>query len=251
MPTDFRPDWTDVVELVKGHWEAVGIDLQIRPLGRDLIRNRAPSANEHDAFVFIGNGGLDTDLYLESNNFFPHDDSGYRTFALLWSNWFAGLEPSEEPPASVQDQFDARRKLLLRRRPRGPEGRHADAHRRGEGRLLHDRHIPPPAPGYGIVSNDLRNVPDAIVNYGPLPYIGVVNPEQFFKVGKLTPRARTPPTRSASAGAPGSIGPDASCGGRDDAPSASERGPAGHAARRRARPAPECMNCLPSSPSAR
>lgn len=179
VPTDFRPDWTDVVELIKAQWQKVGVDLQIRPLGRALIRNRA-LANEHDAFVFIGNGGLDTDLYLEANNFFPHDDTGYRTFALLWSNHFEGVEPSEEPPASVQAQFEARQTLLG---AADPEVQKAAMQTIIDGArdAFYTIGIALPAPGYGIVGNDMRNVPDAIVNYGPLPYIGVVNPEQFFK----------------------------------------------------------------------
>lgn len=179
VPTDFRPDWTDVVELMKAQWAKVGVDLQIRPLGRALIRNRA-LANEHDAFVFIGNGGLDTDLYLEANNFFPHDDTGYRTFALLWSNWFEGTEPSEEPPASVKAQFEARQTLLGSGDP-DVQQQAMQTLVDGAKDAFYTIGIALPSPGYGIVSNDMHNVPQAIVNYGPIPYIGVVNPEQFYK----------------------------------------------------------------------
>ena len=179
VPTDFRPDWTDVVELMKAQWAKVGIDLQIRPLGRALIRNRA-LANEHDAFVFIGNGGLDTDLYLEANNFFPHDDTGYRTFALLWSNWFEGAKPSEEPPASVKAQFEARQTLLGSGDP-DVQQQAMQTLVDGAKDAFYTIGIALPSPGYGIVSNDMHNVPEAIVNYGPIPYIGVVNPEQFYK----------------------------------------------------------------------
>ncbi|WP_108660230.1 ABC transporter substrate-binding protein [Acuticoccus kandeliae] len=181
VPTDFRPDWTDVVELIKAQWEQIGVDLQIRPLGRALIRSRA-LANEHDAFVFIGNGGLDTDLYLEANNFFPADDTGYRTFALLWSNDFHGLSPSEEPPASVKVQFDARKKLLSAADP-AVQQEAMQTIIDGAKDAFYTIGIALPAPGYGVVGNAMHNVPSAIVNYGPIPYIGVTNPEQFYKAG--------------------------------------------------------------------
>lgn len=178
VPSDFRPDWTDVVELIKSDWQRIGVDLQIRPLGRALIHSRA-LANEHEAFVFLGNGGLDTDMYLEANNFFPHDYTGYRTFALLWSNWFEGREPSEEPPAAVKAQFEARKAML--------SSGDADIQRammdklvQGAKEAFYHIGIALPAPGYGIKSVNMHNVPASIVDYGPLPYIGVVNPEQFF-----------------------------------------------------------------------
>lgn len=179
VPTDFRPDWTDVVELIKADWQKIGIDLQIRPLGRALIHSRA-LANEHEAFVFLGNGGLDTDMYLEANNFMPHDYTGYRTFALLWSNWFEGKQPSEEPPASVQEQFKARKAMLSSGDAEFQKQMMQDVVQGAKEAFYHIG-IALPAPGYGIKSTKMHNVPASIVNYGPLPYIGVAHPEQFFK----------------------------------------------------------------------
>lgn len=118
-------------------------------------------------------------MYLEANNFFPHDYTGYRTFALLWSNWFEGREPSEEPPAAVKAQFEARKAML--------SSGDADIQRammdklvQGAKEAFYHIGIALPAPGYGIKSVNMHNVPASIVDYGPLPYIGVVNPEQFF-----------------------------------------------------------------------
>ena len=154
-------------------------DLQIRPLGRSLIRNRA-LANEHEAFVFLGNGGMDLDLILEPDNFLPYDPTGYRTYALLWSNWFQHRSPSEEPPAPVKTAFELYRKVQSS----------PDAKVQGEaikeivrisGEQFFNIGISLPPSGYGIISNTMRNVPKSIVDIGTTPYIGLVNPEQFFK----------------------------------------------------------------------
>jgi peptide/nickel transport system substrate-binding protein len=178
-PSDFRPDWIDVLETVKANWKDVGVDLQIRPLGRSLIRNRA-LANEHEAFVFLGNGGMDLDLILEPDNFLPYDPTGYRTYALLWSNWFQSRSPSEEPPAPVKTAFELYRKVQSS----------PDAKVQGEaikeivrisGEQFYNIGISLPPSGYGIISNAMRNVPKSIVDIGTTPYIGLVNPEQFYK----------------------------------------------------------------------
>ncbi len=179
VPTDFRPDWTDVVELVKQDWQAVGVDLQVRPLGRALIFNRSQS-NDNEAFVFLGNGGLDLDMMLEPDNFMPHDVTGYRTFALLWSNYFDGRQPSEEPPEYVKKQFDARRRVLSSGDPE-VQAKAMDEIVQIAKQQFYTIGIALPAPGYGIESNAMHNVPQEIVNYGPIPYIGVTNPEQFYK----------------------------------------------------------------------
>jgi peptide/nickel transport system substrate-binding protein len=179
-PSDFRPDWIDVLETVKQHWQQVGVDLQIRPLGRALIRNRA-LANEHEAFVFLGNGGEDIDLVMHPDNFLPYDPTGYRTFALLWSNWFAGRQPSEEPPAEVKKAFDLYRTVQSSPDPKVQ----GDAIReivRISGEQFWNIGISLAPPGYGVISNAMRNVPASITDIGTIPYIGAANPEQFFKV---------------------------------------------------------------------
>lgn len=178
-PSDFRPDWIDVLETVKAHWKEVGIDLQIRPLGRALIRNRA-LANEHEAFAFLGNGGQDIDLIMHPDNFLPYDPTGYRTFGLLWGNWFGERQPSEEPPEPVKKQFE-----LLRKVQTSPDEKvQGEAIReivRISGEQFYNIGISLPPPGYGVIATSMRNVPESIVDIGTIPYIGVVNPEQFFK----------------------------------------------------------------------
>lgn len=178
-PSDFRPDWIDVLETVKKHWKEVGVDLQIRPLGRALIRNRA-LANEHEAFVFLGNGGEDIDLVMNPDNFLPYDSTGYRTFALLWSNWFAGKQPSEEPPEAVKKAFDLYRKVQSSPDPKAQ----GDAMReivKISGDQFWNIGISLAPPSYGVIANTMRNVPESITDIGTIPYIGVVKPEQFFK----------------------------------------------------------------------
>ncbi len=178
-PSDFRPDWIDVLETVKANWKTVGVDLQIRPLGRALIRNRA-LANEHEAFVFLGNGGEDIDLVMHPDNFLPYDPTGYRTFALLWSNWFAGREPSEEPPAIVKQSFDLYRKVQSSPDPKA-QGEAIREIVRISGDQFYNIGISLAPPGYGVISNAMRNVPQSVTDIGTIPYIGAANPEQFFK----------------------------------------------------------------------
>ncbi len=178
-PSDFRPDWTDVLETVKQNWKEVGVDLQVRPLGRALIRNRA-LANEHEAFVFLGNGGLDVDLFMEPNNFLPLDPTGYRLYAPLWSNYAMGRSPQEEPPPAVKRAFDLFKKMQATPDPAVQTECIREIVRIAGEQFYHIGISTPPV-GYGIIANTMHNVPKRIVDIGTSPYIGLVHPEQFFK----------------------------------------------------------------------
>ena len=96
-------DRIDMLELVQGYWADVGIDMQVEVEDRSILYDRK-EANEHQAVVWGGDGGLE--IFLEPRWYFPFSNES--NFAMLWNFWFngdaRGVEPArctEAPDGSV------------------------------------------------------------------------------------------------------------------------------------------------------
>ncbi len=107
-------EWVDVMNLVARHWRAVGVDMQVKSIDRSLHTTRT-SANEHDAMVWNGEGGLQ-DAILEPRSYFPFSDGS--DFAMAWAAWYN--------PAGVPG-----RRRRSRRRPRSRWSSTTGSGRRG------------------------------------------------------------------------------------------------------------------------
>jgi peptide/nickel transport system substrate-binding protein len=97
----------DALELITGYWREVGVELVINAQDRSLMYTRK-NANDHDAMVWGGDGGLDA--ILEPRWYFPFfDESNY---AQAWQTWYnnpsgaGALTQPEEPPEPVKRQMD-------------------------------------------------------------------------------------------------------------------------------------------------
>lgn len=175
-----RTDWVDTMELIEGYWREVGIDVQVRVMERSFFSTRMYS-NEHDVAVWWGGGGL-MDAFIDTRNFVPNSsDSPY---AVLWAHWYSGGTPSEEPPEVVRhqlelyDQFKANAELDVQI---GLMKQILDV----AAEQFYNLGITLPPPGYGIVSNNFRNVPEQMYHAGwayndPAP----THPEQYFIEGE-------------------------------------------------------------------
>ncbi|MDQ3397529.1 MAG: ABC transporter substrate-binding protein, partial [Deinococcota bacterium] len=169
-------DWVDTLELVSGYWREVGIDMQVRSMADALLGERKGS-NLHDAVVWGGDGGLDA--LLEPRWYFPV--GGESNFAIPWARWYSGAEgPREEPSAPAKQQMELYRQVQATADP--------EAQRELFGQILEiaaDEFwvmgITLPTPGYGIVKNDFRNVPNTIISSWLYPTPGPTNPFQYFK----------------------------------------------------------------------
>lgn len=173
-----RPEWVDVMELVQQYWSEVGIDMQIRTIDRSLFYTRK-EANEHDANVWQGDGGLD--VVLEPRWYFPFSHES--NYAILWADWFMTRgSDGEEPPEAVRQTMELYRELQAT----GDLGAQADLMNEIldiAAEQFYVIGISLDSPGYGIVKNNFHNVPASMPNAWLYPHPGPTNPEQYFIEG--------------------------------------------------------------------
>jgi peptide/nickel transport system substrate-binding protein len=98
----FRAEWADMLQLIRGYWKAVGIELVLEPEDRTLFQERL-DANRHDATVWHGDGGLEIPLFPGS--YFPMSTGSI--FANAWGEWYTSKGASgEEPPPATRRQME-------------------------------------------------------------------------------------------------------------------------------------------------
>jgi len=178
--TNVNVTHVDSMELIKGYWEAVGIQTNVNSMDRSLFYTRK-DANEHDVAVWGGDGGLD--VILEPRWYFPY--SGESLFAEAWKEWYnnpsgaGSLTAPEEPPAEVLAQMA----LYDQIKASGDAAEQAEL----MGQLLdmaadqfYAIGIALPSPGYGIVKNNFHNVPSPHPGAWLYPNPGPTNPEQYW-----------------------------------------------------------------------
>ena len=100
--TPVNPDWVDTLDLIKKHWANIGIDVKINTIERALFFSRI-DANNHDASVWTGGGGLDP-MFIP-NEVFAFHPHGSR-YAIPWAQWYvSGGKEGEEPPESQKERM--------------------------------------------------------------------------------------------------------------------------------------------------
>ncbi|MBP8638202.1 MAG: ABC transporter substrate-binding protein [Dictyoglomi bacterium] len=172
----FRPDWVDACELIKKYWEAVGVKTAIKPEDRSLFYSRKVTG-ETEVTIWSGDGGME--VLLEPRWYFPFSSESNQ--APLWQLWYnSGGKSGEEPPADVKKQMQlydeitrttsfAKQKLLMK------QILDIDANN------LYVIGICTNPPGYGIVRNNFRNVPEEDFDAWLYPNPSPTNPFQYFK----------------------------------------------------------------------
>jgi peptide/nickel transport system substrate-binding protein len=168
--------FVDSLELIRGYWEEVGVDMSLTSSDRTLWSARK-DANDHDAAVWVGDGGMD--LIILPRWYAPLDTWG-SLYGLPWAIWYAsGGEEGEEPPEAAKRQMDLYDRVS------------ATANPDEQARLLKELlqiareefwaigvNLDPP--GYGIVKNNFHNVPEVIQAGYMYPHAAPTNPPQYF-----------------------------------------------------------------------
>jgi peptide/nickel transport system substrate-binding protein len=175
IPTLF-PEWPDALELIKGYWADVGIDMQIVVEDRDAFYNRK-AANEHDAAIWGGDGGLE--VILEPRWYFPFSNES--NYAEAWQYWFNDPADTrgEEPPDAVKEQMALYTQL---RATADPEGQNELMTQILDmaAEQFYAIGIALPANGYGVVKNNMHNVPGTILNAYLYPSPGPTNTFTYY-----------------------------------------------------------------------
>ncbi|MCC6804713.1 MAG: ABC transporter substrate-binding protein, partial [Anaerolineae bacterium] len=175
IPTLF-PEWTDVLELITDYWADVGIKLEQVVEDRTVFYDRK-TANLQDANIWAGDGGLE--VILEPRWYFPFSNES--NYGEAWQYWYNNPsdERAEEPPEAVRQQMDLYTQLR------------ATADQAGQNELMSqilqiaaDQFyvigISLPSNGYGIVKDNMHNVPDTILQAYLYPSPAPTNPETYF-----------------------------------------------------------------------
>jgi peptide/nickel transport system substrate-binding protein len=174
IPTLY-PDLVDTLELVKSQWAQIGIDVKVNTIERALYYTRGDD-NAHDAAVWPGPGGLDP--MLDPRDFFAFHPQGSR-YAIPWTLWYTSNgAKGEEPPESQKKRF----KLFDEARST------ADLDKRGAiMKQLFDITADEfetigvclAVGGFGVIRNNLRNVPEKQPDSWSWPNPGPALPQQF------------------------------------------------------------------------
>ncbi|HZG68259.1 MAG TPA: ABC transporter substrate-binding protein, partial [Herpetosiphonaceae bacterium] len=170
-------DVSDVMELVVGYWQAIGLDVNLVVEERSLFYSRKEN-NEHDANVWGGDGGLA--VVLEPRWYFPY--SGESNFGMAWQYWFNNPqdERGEEPPAEVKRQMELYNELKATPDPAQQAELMKQVLQIAKEQFYVIGVALPPN-GYGIVKNDFHNVPATMFNAYLWPHPGPTNPQQYYK----------------------------------------------------------------------
>ncbi|MDA0563133.1 ABC transporter substrate-binding protein [Streptomonospora sp. S1-112] len=179
VPGDFRPDIVDSMEMVVGFWEELDVDVEMEIEERSLWQDRREN-NEHDANVWSGDSGLLDAMY--DPRWYAPVHSGESNFAIPWAQWYVsdGNDPrAQEPPREVREHLEIYDELLAEPDPQAREEKMRELLEVSQERF-YAIGINLTPPGYGIVAEDFRNVPETMPEAAVYNTPGPTNPEQYF-----------------------------------------------------------------------
>jgi peptide/nickel transport system substrate-binding protein len=169
----------DATNLIIGYWQAVGIQAELSPQDRSLVYTRK-NANEHDAMVWGGDGGL-SDAILDPRWYIPISDEA--NYGIGWYIWYAKpgdpLAEAVEPPAPIQEALGLYDELKTVADPEQQNALFSEILAIAE-EQFHAIGVSLPAAEYGIRKNYVRNVPDVMPGATVYPTPGPTNPEQYW-----------------------------------------------------------------------
>lgn len=174
-----KPYMIDSLELIRGYWRAVGIDLTLKQEDLTLYVDRRDS-NQAQACVWDGDGGIDA--VMTPGMYVPTGPSmGY---APAWGLWYQTSGKSgEEPPAPTRRQMELYDRLRT------------EVKETARDHLMHriltiakeqfyTIGVSSPVPMYGIVKDTFTNMVDRTYFAAHFPVPGATRPEQYFIDGR-------------------------------------------------------------------
>ena len=172
-----------MAQLIKAHWEAVGIGVSITAMDRSLWEERVRESADFDATLHRFGGGSGEAVILDPRYYFPFD--GNSMYAAAWQAWYQRLSGPdatagvETPPAPAQKQMRLYDQLTL-----SPDTAERKSLMDQILQIAADEFyvlgISLPVDGYGVVRNDFHNVPKAMPASYIYPNPAPCYPEQFF-----------------------------------------------------------------------
>lgn len=172
----FRPEWADMLELVKGYWQNVGIDLRLKNEARTLFVERM-NANKHDAAVWHGEGGLAGLLWPD---YYVPTRPGPSKYAVLWSMWYqSGGSAGETPPEAPRQQMELYDQLKSSAEP-AEQTRLMRSIIDIAKEQFYTIGTARESEKYFIAANNFHNVPANLIETWPYATPGPTRTEQYF-----------------------------------------------------------------------
>lgn len=169
----------DTMEMVIPMWHAVGIKAVNRPVEKKFQR-QLRNSNQHEAIIDDGETGW-IDVAWNPVMFIPVDDDS--SWGIAWYNWYYNLEGDQEEPI---EPFKTNLKLWEKAKSTGDveeQTRLIKQMLQNAADYFIDLGVALPGPSYGIVSNNLRNVPNSYMGGWEFCNPGAQDLCQFYFVG--------------------------------------------------------------------
>ncbi len=174
-----RDTFIDIMEIVPEYWADVGIEVQVQTIDRSLWDLRVRNTAEFDATIHRFGGGSGQVVFLDPRYYFPFN--GNSLFADGWQKWYnnPSQEGAEEPSEDIKRQMALYDELK------------ATADKAKQAELMKEIleiaadqfytiGISTEPIGFGVVNNNLKNIPDTMPWSFPYPHPAPTNPEQWF-----------------------------------------------------------------------
>ena len=169
-------DQVDAGNMIAGYWKAVGVSVEAKPEDRSLMYTRK-DANDLDAMIWGGEGGVNP--MMDPRSYYPNGlESAYGN---AWSLWYSGStsEFAEEPPAEIKELMDLFEQVKSTPGFDNQVVVMNELLEKSAEQFLSIGILTPPD-GYGIAKNNMKNVPDRMINSWAFPTPGPYYTFSFF-----------------------------------------------------------------------
>ncbi len=171
---EFKSDWGDMMELIEGYWEAVGVEVVLNVLS-DAVSVARREDPDRDVFLWLAENGAGRLPMLAVTEMMPR----FTTWADPWEVWYNtnGAE-GIEPPANYKRAYELQDAI---------PGLFGEAQLAAWKELVEitteefpQIGIALPMGNFRAVKNNLRNVPEPLLEGWMYPGIGPANFETFY-----------------------------------------------------------------------
>jgi peptide/nickel transport system substrate-binding protein len=175
IPT-LQPEQVDMLQMISQQWAKIGVKMDVNPLERTFFYERTSNSNDHEAAVW----GAEISFVpgeIPQQIVPVHHDSRW---GIPWSQWYnSGGQRGEEPPASVKKRMQLYDQAKA---TADPDARRALMHQIAD--IAADEFevmsVSKTMPRFGIVKNDLRNVPESMPSSWYYATPGPALPQLWF-----------------------------------------------------------------------
>jgi peptide/nickel transport system substrate-binding protein len=172
-----RPEWPDMLALIKEHWRKVGVELLVKVVDRNLVDEHR-RANLHEIQVWNGDGGLDV---IADPRYYmvAHSESA---FGVPWSYWFDDPTAAGaiEPPERVKKQKELYAELVKTPTVEGQDALMKEILQIGK-EDFYVMGISLMPNGYAVAKNNVHNVPQSQPSAWTYPTPGPAQLAQVYK----------------------------------------------------------------------